>query len=324
MRKPGKSDILYFFFLSLLIVAMLYGGISLIIDTFYNPPLFHITSSGITATGILFYFYYPPNGVFSTLIPLPFWVGVLAIVGIYSVLFLMLIRFNSKNMGENPLSSPVGFISGYGSIAFGFSILIIALVALIGFPIEAPGLTNLQAHPRFLYYQLIYAPIIEETEFRIIPLGLYLFLRYRFTGVKSSILETFLYPGNILRRTGRKLDRFDFIFILITSFLFGFAHYIYGGWSESKIPQAFMVGIFLAFGFMLFGPFVDIPMHFLFDGVATILYLPGDYSYGLLLEVVYILLLFACLIVTIILLILLYTKKRRQEPVQDSGIINPD
>ena len=85
-----------------------------------------------------------------------------------------------------------------------------------------------------------------------------------------------------------------------------------------------MVGIFLAFGFMLFGPFVDIPMHFLFDGVATILYLPGDHSYGLVLEVVYILLLFACLIVTIILLILLYTKKRRQEPVQDSGIINPD
>ena len=187
MRKPGKSDILYFFFLSLLIAAMLYGGISLIIDTFYNPPMFHIASSGITATGILFYFYYPPNGVFSTLIPLPFWVGVLAIVGIYSILFLMLIRFNSKNMGENPLASPVGFISGYGSIAFGFSILIIALVALIGFPIEAPGLTNLQSHPRFLYYQLIYAPIIEETEFRIIPLGVYLYLRYRFTGVKSTI-----------------------------------------------------------------------------------------------------------------------------------------
>ena len=324
MKTIWKSDVFYFLFLSLLIVAMLYGGISLIIDTFYNPPLFHIASSGITTTGILFYFYYPPNGVFSTLLPLPFWVGVLGIVGIYAVLFSMLIRFNSTNMGKNPLSNPVGFVSGYGSIAFGFSILIIALVALIGFPIEAPGLTNLQSHPRFLYYQLIYAPIIEETEFRIIPLGLYLFLRYRFTGVKSSILDTFLYPGNILRRTGRKLDRFDFLFILITSFLFGLAHYVYGGWSASKIPQTFMVGIFLGFGFMLFGPFVDIPMHFLFDGVATISLLPGDHSYGLALEIFYILLLFACLIVTIILLIQLYIRKRKQEPAEDSGIINPD
>ncbi len=324
MRKYGKSDIVYAIFLSLLIFAMLYGGISLIIDTYFNPPLFRNLATGFTATGILFYFYYPPNGVFSILIPLPFWIGVLAIVGIYTVIFSTLIRFNSKNRGKNPLSSPIGFVSGFGSIAFGFSIIAIAVVALLGAPVESPGLTSLQAHPRFLYYQLIYAPIIEETEFRIIPLGVYLYLRYRFTGVKTSIMEVFLFPGNILRRTGRKLDLTDFIFIFITSFLFGLAHYVYGGWSESKIPQTFIVGIFLAFGFMIFGPFVDIPMHFLFDGVASIPFLPGDHAGGFTLEILYLLLLFLCLIVTVILLAILYIKKRKTEKAEDSGIINPD
>ena len=314
MRKMGITDILFSIFFVDMMALMLIGTTTLINNSL-TRPLFAGTLNGrsVYVSNAFYYFYYPPKGEFGFALPVPFWIGVAVLLILYVIIFSYDIVYEKKDRRRNPLETPIGFIAGVGSLLYVFSIILVLAQDLIGAPISSSFITkDEKLIPNLLYYELIYAPFVEEIEFRIIPIGLYLFARYYLQGKNFKWYEVFLFPGMLMRRFGRRLDRFDWSAIIITSLLFGFAHYEYGGWSITKIPQAAIVGVGLAIGFMLFGPFVDIPIHFLFDGAGSIEMLPNLTSAGIPLVVLWIILIFASAIATIILAIILYMNRKKE------------
>jgi hypothetical protein len=314
MRKMGVTDILFsIFFVDMM--ALMLIGITTLINNSLTRPLFAGTLNGrsVYVSNAFYYFYYPPKGEFGFALPFPFWIGVAVLLILYVIIFSYDLVYEKKDRRRNPLETPIGFIAGVGSLLYVFSIILVLAQDLIGAPISSSFITqDEKLIPNLLYYELIYAPFVEEIEFRIIPIGLYLFARYYLQGKNFKWYEVFLFPGMLMRRFGRRLDRFDWSAIIITSLLFGFAHYEYGGWSITKIPQAAIVGVGLAIGFMLFGPFVDIPIHFLFDGAGSIEMLPNLTSAGIPLVVLWIILIFASAIATIILAIILYMNRKKE------------
>lgn len=314
MRKMGITDILFSIFFVDMMALMLIGTTTLINNSL-TRPLFAGTLNGrsVYVSNAFYYFYYPPKGEFGFALPFPFWIGVAVLLILYVIIFSYDLVYEKKDRRRNPLETPIGFIAGVGSLLYVFSIILVLAQDLIGAPISSSFITkDEKLIPNLLYYELIYAPFVEEIEFRIIPIGLYLFARYYLQGKNFKWYEVFLFPGMLMRRFGRRLDRFDWSAIIITSLLFGFAHYEYGGWSITKIPQAAIVGVGLAIGFMLFGPFVDIPIHFLFDGAGSIEMLPNLTSAGIPLVVLWIILIFASAIATIILAIILYMNRKKE------------
>lgn len=314
MRKMGITDILFSIFFVDMMALMLIGTTTLINNSL-TRPLFAGTLNGrsVYVSNAFYYFYYPPKGEFGFALPFPFWIGVAVLLILYVIIFSYDLVYEKKDRRRNPLETPIGFIAGVGSLLYVFSIILVLAQDLIGAPISSSFITkDEKLIPNLLYYELIYAPFVEEIEFRIIPIGLYLFARYYLQGKNFKWYEVFLFPGMLMRRFGRRLDRFDWSAIIITSLLFGFAHYEYGGWSITKIPQAAIVGVGLAIGFMLFGPFVDIPIHFLFDGAGSIEMLPNLTSAGIPLVILWIILIFASAIATIILAIILYMNRKKE------------
>ena len=144
---------------------------------------------------------------------------------------------------------------------------------------------ELVGKPFLTYSSLIFAPLAEETGFRILPLGLLTFFLVRHRrkssqakankdpGLASQIVQSFLVPGRFRRTNGiYSLTAMDWTFVAITAGLFGFAHVLFGLWSIGKILTAGIVGVALAVGFLKFGPYVDIPIHWVFNGVLTLYY----------------------------------------------------
>ncbi len=312
MRKIGISDIFYSIFFADLTFLMFIGIFTLISNT-YGRALFAgvVNGKNIFISNAFYYFYYPPKGQFAFLLPIPFWAGVAILLFLYILIFAYDWNGERTHRGRNPLETPIGFIIGAGSLLYLISIVLVLIQDLLGAPITSSFITqDEKLYPNLLYYELIYAPFVEEIEFRILPIGIYLFARYKLSKVNFRWYEVFLFPGRIMKRAGRKLDKADWAVIIITSMLFGYAHYDYGGWSISKIPQAAIAGVVLAMGFMLFGPFVDIPIHFLFDGAFTVTFLPNVNPIGVGLAFLGIILIFGAAIVTIILMALIYIRKR--------------
>jgi membrane protease YdiL (CAAX protease family) len=319
MRKFGKIDLLYLIFFADMTLLMLYG-MGMLVDLLYKNG--GIIVSNKIVNDLFLYFYYPPKGVFAFLFPIPFFIGVAVLFLVYIYIFYYNYKTTEKDRGMTPLQTSIGYIAGVGALIYFLSIILVLVQDSLGVPISSSGLTSIEStEPVFFYYQLIYAPFIEELEFRIIPIGAYLVIRYWLEKKDFKIWQAFLIPGMLMKKFRRRLDKYDWSMILITSLLFGFAHYAYGDWSLSKIPQAAMGGFAFAIGFMLFGPFVDIPMHFLFDGTLTVEILPGAiFAYPLI--VAGVILLFACAIVTIILLIINWNKRKQTQP-EESQVNDP-
>ncbi|MGP6293903.1 CPBP family glutamic-type intramembrane protease [Caldiplasma sukawensis] len=296
MRKYGISDIFYLMFF-ILFVTMMFYGLSVLLQISLYSPSYIVNELGKNIS--LFYFYYPdvfdfPQGIVFILIPfLKFYFSVIVLIIIYIIIVVYIISSYLKGIGKDPLDNPVGFILGGSSFAYTLSIILIVLYFFSSISISAPAIEQAElTQPVLIFYQLVYAPIIEELEFRIIPIGIYLLIRYYLrgdlarykekNGINSGIMSKLVYtlpfmnPGKLKKFTGKGFDYIDYAIIIITSFLFGFAHYAYGQWSISKIPQAAIGGVIFAFGFMLFGPYVDIPMHYFFDGIDTVFLLQGQ------------------------------------------------
>ena len=321
MRRMGITDVLYSIFFIDMMILMLVGLGTLMINSF-GRPLFAGTVNGksVFVSNAFYYFYYPPKGEFDFGLPVPFWIGVGILLILYIIIFSYDLVAEKTSRRKNPLETPIGYIAGVGSILYVFSIVLVLIQDLLGAPINSSFIAqDEKLIPNLMYYELIYAPFVEEIEFRIIPIGVYLFVRYYLEKKNFRWYEVFLFPGRLMKRFNRRLDRYDWSAIIITSLLFGYAHYDYGGWSVTKIPQAAIVGFGLAIGFMLFGPFVDIPIHFLFDGAGSVEILPNVASLALPLIVVWIVLIFISAIATIILAIILIMNRKRE--IIDPGFI---
>ncbi len=191
---------------------------------------------------------------------------------LYSIFFASIIYVGLSRLNGPLLDNPILYYGGMAAFGYLMSLLITIIEMALGVQIGGTSIeTGLQQHPYLSFIQLIYAPFAEELGFRIIPLGLlsaYFVRRSNATGIDTAI--SFLIPGIVRKKYGIKLNKWDYLLITATSLLFGFAHFLLGAWDPGKIISASLVGFILAFGFVKFGIFVDIPMHWFFNGFSTL------------------------------------------------------
>ncbi len=114
------------------------------------------------------------------------------------------------------------------------------------------------------YLAILIAPMLEESIFRFALLLLPIYLKDRFFKKRSIRLKRVLINGK------RNLDFEDIIIVIISSLLFGLAHLT--SWSWSKVPQAFLLGIFLAYIALRGGIFSSIIFHWAWNSFALALY----------------------------------------------------
>jgi hypothetical protein len=205
---------------------------------------------------------------------------------VLSLSFAYMIIETLWGRNRDPLATPVGFFIIAASAAY-FLVFAISLIEeYSGVAIGGTTISNeLVGKPFLTYSSLIFAPLAEETGFRILPLGLLTFFLVRYRrksshhridndpGLGSQIVQSFLVPGRFRRTNGiYNLTAIDWTFVAITAGLFGLAHVLFGVWSDGKIITAGIVGVVLAVGFLKFGPYVDIPIHWVFNGVLTLYY----------------------------------------------------
>lgn len=203
-----------------------------------------------------------------------FWVALVMVV-LYSIFFSTIIYLGITKRKGPIIDNPIVFYGGIATFAYMVSFIITVIEMALGVSIGGGSLdTALQGHPYLMFMQFIYAPFAEELGFRIIPLGLfsvYLVRRARNLGTTGrDAALSFIIPGVVRKKYGISLTFWDYLLIIITSILFGLAHFLSGTWDPGKIISAAFVGVVLAFGFLKFGLFIDIPMHWFFNGFTTL------------------------------------------------------
>ena len=150
-----------------------------------------------------------------------------------------------------------------------------------------------QTSPYLILLNLAYAPIDEEFAFRIttigIPLAVFLLIIYRsdarLTGLKKRaglFLLTLFSPELAKSKLGYKtvaanglirgISPLEWALILVSSVMFGLAHYISGGgWEIGKVSTAALAGFVFAIMYVSYGAYADILLHWFFNYYFTIL-----------------------------------------------------
>lgn len=146
--------------------------------------------------------------------------------------------------------------------------------------------------------ELTYAPIIEEIGFRITPFAIFLIV-YLFWVSKNSettssfgqrvklVLLTILNPDKAKRMVNVKtvndlgvkdgITKGEWCLIILTSFIFGLAHYISGAeWGPGKITTAFIDGLALALVYLIYGAYAPILLHWFRNYYLQVFYIAID------------------------------------------------
>ncbi|EQD48324.1 CAAX amino terminal protease family, partial [mine drainage metagenome] len=87
----------------------------------------------------------------------------------------------------------------------------------------------------------------------------------------SPLKAFFVYlaaPGYYRSRYGGRIRGIDLVLIIFTSAIFAYAHIYYGAWSWGKLLPIFVDGLILAVGYLKFGIYVDIPLHWFINDFA--------------------------------------------------------
>jgi hypothetical protein len=203
-------------------------------------------------------------------------------------------------------------------VATWFSILIL-ISALINLVQEEFGIVTippLEENNLIQFFYVSLAPLLEEFGFRIILLGVPLFVLYsRRTSIKYFIRCLW---------TPSTLDIFDskraIFLIIFIGILFGFAHIAFGeSWSEGKFAQASVGGIILGWVYLKYGFVASLLIHwatnyFVFsyaNFIAQINFISIDtaFSHSLMSSLEILLLLSGVLSITVLLVQKFYTKK---------------
>lgn len=222
-------------------------------------------------------------------ISLPVQVGLfwflLVMLALYVFFFVYIIYASSRQGNFKSLDSPIGYFVFISCASLLLSVLIILLENGLGIQIGGTGIeTAAEQNPLLTYTSLIYAPFVEEIGFRIIPLGI---LSAVLVGLKirsqdhdapvlSDCVKAIVNPGSVRKKHGIKFTRIDWILIIVTSVIFAYAHIYFGGWDWGKFAQTFVFGMFVAVGFLKFGAYVDIPMHWVANGISGLVLLDSN------------------------------------------------
>ncbi len=144
-----------------------------------------------------------------------------------------------KIQRDNYLAITISWFSGY----FVLSILIDVIQQLFGVTLGNP----LTANPLLSFFYLSAAPLNEEIFFRVLLLGLPLFILFVPFG-KGLFLSTLYHPyKNVSYNKGKYTTIAIVIIIALNSLAFGLSHVLFGGGYEiGKITQAGLGGVIIA------------------------------------------------------------------------------
>ena len=197
--------------------------------------------------------------------------------------------FKAKKRDQVQTTTPISQSIGFGtpinylmiticwfSVYFILSILIDLIQQLFGVTLGNP-LTN---NPLLSFFYLSAAPLNEEIFFRIILLGLPLFLIFIPMG-KGKILSTLNHPyPNIQEFRGKYTTIGIFIIIILNSFVFGLSHVIFGGGYEiGKISQAALGGLIIGWVYYRYGLTSAITFHWISNYVFFAYSILGFYLF---------------------------------------------
>ena len=197
---------------------------------------------------------------------------------IYLVFFASMIYFGFKWKGKGLLDNPLIFYGAMSSFALTVTLILTLVLEQADVPIGGSSISSLlSSHPFETYLSLIYAPFAEETGFRLLPLGIMsvlLLTKYK-PQSKLDYVKAFFIPGHMRRKYNQNFGYIEYAMIAATSILFAYAHVAYGLWSWGKIITVLPVAVILAVGFLKFGIYMDVPIHWLFNGYSSIYILDG-------------------------------------------------
>lgn len=206
--------------------------------------------------------------------PFPLILVMAFMMALYILFFTFMLKASAKPTTRT-VDSPAGFFSIVIPAVFIITVIVTLIEQAIGVGIGGSSISNdLLDSPFQAYYSLIYAPFAEEIGFRIIPLGLFTFLLVylRSKNLRDS-LYSFIAPGRMRKKYDLKLGWLYIVLIIATSLIWGYAHVYFGSWDIGKIATVTITGIALAVGYLKFGVYVDIPMHWFFNGALTLMIL---------------------------------------------------
>ncbi len=231
------------------------------------------------------------RGQLSTSIPLYFYVILIFIETPYisaaAVVILVIILYcllllpigRSFREGQRPSDTAMGYFGMMGPFLLIGSVLITLIETSLNIPILNGSGTSSSEYFDFL--NLIYAPFVEEIGFRMIPVGIVTFIpflihimpsqsnrsRYLINPAKAFFIYL-VAPGYLRSRFGGRSRWVDLVMILVSSAIFAYAHVYFGSWAIGKIAPVFFDGIILCVGYLKFGLYVDIPLHFFLNDYA--------------------------------------------------------
>jgi membrane protease YdiL (CAAX protease family) len=150
-----------------------------------------------------------------------------------------------------------------------------------------------QTSPYVILLELAFAPLQEEFAFRItsigVPVGLFLLFLYRkdpkVSGIKNGlrlVVSAMYSPEYVKEKLGyrnvvangmvRGISPLEWVLILLTSAVFGAAHFLLGGgWEIGKVTTAFMAGFVFGIVFVAYGAYASVLMHWFFNYYFTVL-----------------------------------------------------
>jgi hypothetical protein len=148
-----------------------------------------------------------------------------------------------KNMKNNGLVNMITWFS----ILILSSVVIEAIQQMFGIKIESPPADN----DLIRFFQIGTSPLTEETGFRVLLIGIPLFLMYSHSASLKTFFKSLWRPSRYLNISNYQKPM---ILIITIGLLFGVAHIISGTpWSPGKVTQATIAGIIIGWVYVRYG-----------------------------------------------------------------------
>lgn len=184
--------------------------------------------------------------------------GFIVIWCLYLILFAISLAGPQKNLikavssimqegWENIKSNAILSTITWFSILIVFSVLIDYIQQSFGVNIQAPQFQN----KLIQFFYVSASPLTEEVGFRMLLIGVPLFLLFSHKFSIKHLLKSLWHPSKYLEITNYKKAIF---LIIIVGLFFGVAHIISGTpWSTGKIVQATVAGIIIGWVYLKYG-----------------------------------------------------------------------
>lgn len=175
---------------------------------------------------------------------------------IYATHRTLTVKRESGNDPERVSRSDLSAASSLTAVLLGTSLIYLVAMAIVGY---SPDSSWLEEYDEWLIaFLLANAGFQEEIAYRMILIGLPLtaiaLVKYRSAKCCKLLLGGF------------GMSKATLILVVVSSVIFGLAHY--DGWGWVKIADAFIGGILFAYAYAEYGLHVCVIMHFVNDTVA--------------------------------------------------------